>query len=68
MVENYKCIFTHSRMKVYSLDESHPVSHRLDGPAVEFVSGMKVWAYCGEQMKCSSQEEFERILKLKGFL
>jgi len=43
--------------------------HRLDGPAliekntknVEF----KNWYYEGNKISCSSQEEFERLIKLK---
>jgi hypothetical protein len=41
--------------------------HRLDGPAVEFIDGEKHWSYEGELVNCTSQEEFERYLKLKLF-
>lgn len=41
--------------------------HRLDGPAIEFVNGYKSWSYRGKEVKCSSQENFEKLLKLKLF-
>jgi|SRR5579859_2522401 len=40
--------------------------HRLDGPAAEHANGTKAWYYHGEQIDCSSQEQFERLLKLKA--
>lgn len=41
--------------------------HRLDGPA-EIWSGKKcLWHYHGKHINCSSQEEFERLLRLKAF-
>jgi len=40
--------------------------HREDGPAIEYVNGPKYWWYHGERILCSSQEEFERLLKLKA--
>jgi len=43
----------------------HGALHRLDGPAEEWVNGYKYWWYQGERISCSSQEEFERIIKLK---
>lgn len=42
--------------------------HRIDGPAiVDFVTGKNEWWYHGEKINVSSQEEFERFLKLKPF-
>jgi hypothetical protein len=41
--------------------------HRIDGPAVEFANGSKEWWFEGEQMDFDSQEEFERLIKLKLF-
>lgn len=41
--------------------------HREDGPAVDCI-GYKRWYYHGELIHCSSQEQFERIIKLKIFL
>jgi hypothetical protein len=46
--------------------------HRLDGPAIEHnhLKGhwpAKEWFYRGKKIYCSSQQEFERLLKLKAF-
>jgi hypothetical protein len=41
--------------------------HRIDGPACDYVDGYKEWWFEGKQLKCNSQEEFERIIKLKLF-
>jgi hypothetical protein len=41
--------------------------HRVDGPAVEHAVSIKFWYYRGTQIKCQSQTEFERYLKLKAF-
>jgi len=41
--------------------------HRLDGPAIEYSSGEKYWYYEGKRIKCSSTEEFLRIINLKTF-
>jgi hypothetical protein len=38
--------------------------HRVDGSAVEDIDGYKKWWFEGEQINCSSQEEFERISRL----
>jgi len=40
--------------------------HREDGPAVEYPNGYKVWFVHGRRINCSSQEEFERLIKLKA--
>ncbi len=44
----------------------HGKLHRLDGPAVIFLEDERRWYYYGERIPCSSQEEFSRLLKLKG--
>ena len=41
--------------------------HRLDGPAKEWTDGYKEWWFEGEFIECNSQEEFERLIKLKLF-
>ena len=41
--------------------------HREDGPAYEYANGDRSWYLQGKWIDCSSQEEFERILKLKAF-
>ena len=38
--------------------------HRLDGPA-DWYDGKPEWWYKGQIINCSSQEEFERWLKLR---
>jgi len=44
----------------------HGRRHRIDGPAIEYYNGTKFWYYHGEQIICFSQEEFERLIKLKA--
>lgn len=39
--------------------------HRVDGPAVEYESGNKKWHYQGRYVPCCSQDEFERLIKLR---
>ena len=46
--------------------------HRLDGPAIEdmsnvYVDILKSWWYYGQKINCKTQEEFEKIIKLKAF-
>jgi hypothetical protein len=41
--------------------------HRLDGPAFEWSNEYKSWHYEGKRIDCNSQEEFERLIKLKLF-
>ncbi|MEO7172794.1 hypothetical protein [Flavobacterium sp.] len=41
--------------------------HRLDGPAIEHKNGNKHWYYAGEFIECSSQKEFESLIKLRPF-
>jgi hypothetical protein len=41
--------------------------HREDGPAVEWSNGGKVWYINDKYMPCTTQIEFERLLKLKVF-
>ena len=41
--------------------------HREDGPALITSNGFKFWIYNGNLIHCNSQEEFERLLKLKAF-
>jgi hypothetical protein len=40
--------------------------HREDGPAIECSNG-NVWFINDEQIPCKTQEEFERLMKLKAF-
>ena len=41
--------------------------HRTDGPAVELADGSKEWYLYGEQIHCSSNEEFLDIVLLRSF-
>jgi hypothetical protein len=41
--------------------------HRVDGPAIEYVDGYKEWYINNIKIKCSTQEDFEKLLKLKAF-
>ena len=41
--------------------------HRLDGPAIIRNDGSKSWFINNVGVPCSSQEEFERLIKLKAF-
>jgi hypothetical protein len=42
----------------------HGLLHREDGPAEEYSYGLKWWWLNGENM---SEQEFERLIKLKSF-
>lgn len=50
----------------YFKDETN-ILHREDGPVVEYADGNKEWWYQGKFITDKSQEEFERLLKLKLF-
>jgi hypothetical protein len=41
--------------------------HRIGGPAIEYYNGEKYWWFEGKLIDCNSQEEFERLIKLKLF-
>lgn len=41
--------------------------HRVDGPAIEYIDGFKRWFINGIQLDCSTQEQFEKLMKLKAF-
>jgi hypothetical protein len=41
--------------------------HREDGPAIVYANGIKIWYIDDQLMPCSTEEEFERLLKLKAF-
>ncbi len=40
--------------------------HREDGPAIVLVDGGSGWYLHGEEMQCSTQSEFERLINLKS--
>lgn len=41
--------------------------HRENGPAVEYFDGRKEWWYNNEKINCQTQEEFERLMKMRAF-
>lgn len=41
--------------------------HREDGPAQIFSDGLQFWYFNAKKIDCDSQEEFERLIKLKIF-
>jgi hypothetical protein len=50
--------------KFYSLNDKY---HRADGPAIECADGIKAWYINDQYLPCTSQEQFERLMKLKAF-
>lgn len=42
--------------------------HREDGPAIEYYSGYILWYINGKTVRCKTNEEFLRLMKLKAFL
>ena len=63
-MENYNRIVQNDDRTCYYLNDK---LHRIDGPAREWANGAKEWWIEGKQIKCNSQEEFERLIKLKLF-
>jgi len=45
----------------------HGKLHREDGPAIEYIHGNRYWYYNDKAIDCGSQEEFERLIKIKAF-
>ena len=41
--------------------------HRIDGPAIDYIDGYKEWWINGKKLKCHTQEEFTRLIKLDSF-
>jgi hypothetical protein len=41
--------------------------HREDGPAIDYISGDKEWWLNGQLISCTTQKQFLRLIKLKGF-
>jgi hypothetical protein len=58
------------RTELYIEREIHNLKgqlHNETGPAIIWNDGLQEWWYNGERIYCSSQEEFERKIKLKVF-
>lgn len=53
----------------YNIWYYHGKLHRSDGPAEEYTATPEnnEWYYMGLEIKCSSLEEFQRLVKLKAF-
>jgi hypothetical protein len=45
----------------------HGQLHREDGPAIENINGTNLWYLNDKSLEVNSNEEFLRIMKLKGF-
>ena len=41
--------------------------HRIDSPAIEYSSGSKCWYLNNQRIECSTQQEFEQLMRLKAF-
>jgi hypothetical protein len=41
--------------------------HRLDGPAIDGGNEKQEWWVDGKKLDCTTQEEFERLMKLRAF-
>jgi hypothetical protein len=41
--------------------------HRANGPAVEWHDGRSNWYYRGKRVECSSNEEFNKLIKFRAF-
>jgi hypothetical protein len=41
--------------------------HREDGAAIEWANGDKWWYLNGELIHCTTQKEFERLMRLRAF-
>jgi len=50
-INGTRCWFLHGKL------------HRLDGPAIEYNDGTKRWFYHGKRIRCSSQKQFEKLIK-----
>jgi hypothetical protein len=41
--------------------------HREDGPAIEYPDGLKKWYLNDERIPCTTQKQFEQLMRLKAF-
>ena len=63
-MENYNKVEKGEIGTYYYLDNE---LHRIDGPAIVLNTGYKEWWFEDKLINCNSQEEFERLIKLKLF-
>jgi hypothetical protein len=50
--------------KYYYIDN---ILHREDGPAIEAANGTKYWYINGKPLSCTTQKQFEQLMRLKAF-
>jgi hypothetical protein len=67
-VNSYATFIWHDNNNWVKYWRQFSVFHRLDGPAVEYGNGTRYWYYKGCFISSSTQEEFERWLKLMFLL
>jgi hypothetical protein len=53
-----------SGIKIWYLNGNY---HREDGPAIELLNGDNYWYLNDIQIRCKTQKEFERLMRLKAF-
>jgi hypothetical protein len=41
--------------------------HREDGPAIEYADGTKYWYINDIQLDCTTQKQFEQLMRLRAF-
>jgi hypothetical protein len=63
--ESYPTDYPHWEVRIWK--DKYGNHHRVDGPAVEYINGDNYWWYHGKNIKVKSQQEFEKLLKLKAF-
>jgi len=62
-IDSPACKYANSN-KCWYIEGKH---HRIDGPAVEYINGSKVWYYQGRYSDCQTQQQFEKLIKLRLF-
>ena len=60
----YSFIITANETQLWNLNHK---LHNINGPAIISTNGAKTWYYHGKQIGCSSQQKFEKLIKLKAF-
>lgn len=63
----FRARYTSGSEVYWSVVDGVSQRHRLDGPAYIGWNGEKLWFYKGKFVDCSSQQEFEKIIKLIAF-
>jgi len=55
-VDGYKCWYLEGKC------------HRVEGHTIEWTNGYKEWSYQDQRIECSSQQQFDKLIRLKIFL